>query len=149
LYGYETWSLTLREEKRLRVFENRVLKGIFGPKRDEITGEWRKLNSWELHNLYSSPDIIRKIKARRVRWANMWHAWGRGETCAASWFESPRERDHLEDGGVDGKMESKWTLGRLIGVQRICLAQERDQWQAVVNAVMNLWVLAPRSLLAG
>jgi hypothetical protein len=62
LYGYETWSPTLREEHRLRVFENRVLRGIFGPKRDEVTGEWRKLHSGELHNLYSSPDIIRQIK---------------------------------------------------------------------------------------
>jgi hypothetical protein len=51
------------------VFENRVLRRIFGPKRDEVTGEWRKLNSWELHNLYSSPDIIRQIKSRRMRWA--------------------------------------------------------------------------------
>jgi hypothetical protein len=55
LYGYETWSLTLSEEHRLRVFENRVLRRIFGPKRDEVTGEWRKLHSEELHNLYSSP----------------------------------------------------------------------------------------------
>jgi hypothetical protein len=59
LYGCEIWSLTLRKEHRLRVFENRVLRGIFGPKRDEVTGEWRKLHNWELYNLYSSPDIIR------------------------------------------------------------------------------------------
>jgi hypothetical protein len=69
LYGCETWSLTLREEHRLRVFENRVLRRIFGPKRDEVTGEWRKLHSGELHNLYSSPDINRQIKSRRMRWA--------------------------------------------------------------------------------
>jgi hypothetical protein len=62
LYGCETWSLTLREEHRLRVFENRVLRRIFGPKRDEVTREWIKLHSGELHNLYSSPDIIRKTK---------------------------------------------------------------------------------------
>jgi hypothetical protein len=62
LYGCETWSLTLREEHRLRVFENRVLRGIFGPKRDGVTGDWRKLQNGELHNLYSSPDIIRQIK---------------------------------------------------------------------------------------
>jgi hypothetical protein len=67
LYGCETWSLTLREEHRLMVFENRVLRVIFGPKRDEVTGEWRKLHSGELHNLYSSPDI-RQIKSRRMRW---------------------------------------------------------------------------------
>jgi hypothetical protein len=62
LYGCETWSLTLREEHRLGVFENRVLRRIFGPRRDEAKGEWRKLHSGELHNLYSSPDIIRQIK---------------------------------------------------------------------------------------
>jgi hypothetical protein len=62
LYGCETWSLTLREEHRLRGFENRVLRRIFGPTRDEVMGEWRKLHNEELHNLYSSPDIIRQIK---------------------------------------------------------------------------------------
>jgi hypothetical protein len=69
LYGCETWSLTLREEHRLRVFENRVLRRIFGPKRDDVTGEWRKLYNEELHNLHSSPDIIRQVKSRRMRWA--------------------------------------------------------------------------------
>jgi hypothetical protein len=69
LYECETWSLTLREEHRLRVFENRVLRGIFGLKRDEVTGEWRKLHNEELRDLYSSPSIIRIIKSRRIRWA--------------------------------------------------------------------------------
>jgi hypothetical protein len=69
LYGCETWSLTLREEHGLRVFENRVLRRIFGPKRDEVTGEWRKLHNEELHDSNSSPSIIRIIKARRMRWA--------------------------------------------------------------------------------
>jgi hypothetical protein len=69
LYGCETWSLTLREEHRLRVSENRVLRRIFGSKRDKVTGEWRKLHNEELHNLYSSPDIIRQVKSRRMRWA--------------------------------------------------------------------------------
>jgi hypothetical protein len=64
LYGCETWSLTLREEHRLRVSENRVLRRIFGPKRDEVMGEWSKLHNEELHNLYSSPDIIRQVKSR-------------------------------------------------------------------------------------
>jgi hypothetical protein len=66
-YGCKTWSLTLRKDHRLRVFENRVLRRIFGPKRDEITVEWRKLHNGELHNLYSSTDIIRQIKSRRMR----------------------------------------------------------------------------------
>jgi hypothetical protein len=69
MYGCETWSLTLREEHRLRVFENRVLRRIFGLKRDEVTGEWRKLHKKELHDLYSSTSIIRIIKSRRKRWA--------------------------------------------------------------------------------
>jgi hypothetical protein len=67
LYGRETWSLTLREEQRLGVVENRVLRRIFGPKIDEVTGEWRKLHDEELHDLYSSPSIIRILKAR-MRW---------------------------------------------------------------------------------
>jgi hypothetical protein len=67
--GIKTWSLTLREEHRLRVFENRVLRRIFGPKRDEVTEEWRKLHNAELHNLYSFPDVIRQVKSRRMRWA--------------------------------------------------------------------------------
>jgi hypothetical protein len=69
LYGCETWSLALREEHRLGVFENRVLKRLFGLKRDEVTGEWRKLHNEELHDLYSSPSIIRIMKAMRMRWA--------------------------------------------------------------------------------
>jgi hypothetical protein len=67
LYGCETWSLTLREEHRLRVFENRELRRIFGPKKDEVTGGWRKLHNEELHSLYSSPSIIRMIKSMRMR----------------------------------------------------------------------------------
>jgi hypothetical protein len=69
LYGCETWSLTLREEERLQVLENRVLRRIFGPKRDEVTGDWRKLHNEEIHNLYSFPSTIRVIKSRRLRWA--------------------------------------------------------------------------------
>jgi hypothetical protein len=67
LYGCETWSLTLREECKLRVFENRVLRRIFGPKRDEVTGEWRRLHNEELYAAYFSPNIIWVIKLRRLR----------------------------------------------------------------------------------
>jgi hypothetical protein len=71
LYGCKTWSLMLTEEHRLRVFENRVLRRIFGPKRDKVTGSWRKLHNEELHGLYSSPSIIRVIKARAGHVARM------------------------------------------------------------------------------
>ena len=68
LYGCETWSLTLREERRLRMFENRVLRRVFGPKRNEVTGKWRKLHNEELRDLYSLPNIVRVVKSRRMRW---------------------------------------------------------------------------------
>jgi hypothetical protein len=69
LYGCETWSIPLREEPKLRLFENGVLRRIFGPKRDEVTGVWRKLHNEELHNLYFSPSIIIMTKSRMMRWA--------------------------------------------------------------------------------
>jgi hypothetical protein len=69
LYGFETWSLTLKEQHSLRVFENKALRRIFGPKRNEVTGEWEKLHNEELRDLYSSPNIIRMIKSSRMRWA--------------------------------------------------------------------------------
>ena len=69
LYGCETWSLTLREERKLRVFENMVLRKIFGPRKDEVTGEWRRSDNEELNDLYCSPNIVRVIKWRRMRWA--------------------------------------------------------------------------------
>ena len=68
-YGCETWSLTLREERRLRVFQNRMLRRIFGPKRDKVTRKWRKLHNDELNYLYCSPNVVRLIKSRRMRWA--------------------------------------------------------------------------------
>jgi len=81
LYGCETWSLTLREELRLRVYENRVLRRVFRSKRDEETGEWRKLHKEEINDLYSSPNIVRVIKSRKVRWAG--HVAHMGENRGA------------------------------------------------------------------
>ena len=69
LYGCETWSLTLREERRLRVCENSMLRKVFGPKREEVTWEWRKLRNEELNDLYPLPNIVRVVKSRRMRWA--------------------------------------------------------------------------------
>ena len=77
LYGCETWSLTLREECRLMAFENRVLRRIFEPKRDAVTGEWRRLHNEELNDLYYSPNIVRVIKSRRKRWAGHVVVWVR------------------------------------------------------------------------
>jgi hypothetical protein len=85
LYGCETWSVTLREEHRLRVLENRVLRRIFGPKRDEVTGEWRRLHKEELNDLCSSSNIIRVIKSRRMRWAGHVARMGEGEKPTISW----------------------------------------------------------------
>jgi len=78
LYGCETWSLTLKEERRLRVFENRVLRRVFGSKRDEVSGEWRKLHNEELRHLYSLPNIVRVVKSRRMRWAGHVARMGEG-----------------------------------------------------------------------
>jgi hypothetical protein len=115
LYGCETWSVTLKEEHRLRVFENRVLRGMFGPKRDEVKGERRKLHSGELHNLYPSPDIIRQIKSRRMRWPGRVARKGEGRNVYRVWWERSKGKGHLEDQGVDGSMGSKWILRRLVG----------------------------------
>ena len=108
LYGCETWSLTLREERTLRVLENRVLRRIFGPKRDEVTGDWRKLHHEELNDLYCSPIIIRVIKSRKMRWAGHVARLGKGEVYTGFWWGNLRERDHLGDPGVDGRMIIRW-----------------------------------------
>jgi hypothetical protein len=100
LCGCETWSLILREEHRLRVFENRVLRRIFGPKRDEVTGEWRKLHSKELHIFYSSSNIITQIKSRRMRWEGHVARMGEEKKVYRVLVGSPKERYHLEDQGV-------------------------------------------------
>jgi hypothetical protein len=147
LYGCETWYLMLREEHRLRVFENRVLRRIFGSKRDEVTGEWRKLHNEELHNMYSSPDIIRQFKSRRMRWAGNVARMGEERKVYKVLVGKPEGERAL------GRPRRRWDDGirmdlREIGlrcVDWIRVAQDRDQWRAVVSAVMNLRVLAPRS----
>jgi hypothetical protein len=140
LYGCETWFLTLREEHRLRVFENSVLRRIFGPKRDEVTGGWRKLHNEKLHNLQPSPSIIRMIKSRRMRWAGH-----------VTWMRVKRNAYRT----LVGKPEGKSTLGRPSrrwvdnikkdlreigwgGMGWIDLAQNRDQWRSVVSTVINI-----------
>jgi hypothetical protein len=130
------------------VFENRVLR-IFGPKRDEVTGEWRKLHNEELHNLYSSPNITRQIKSRRMRWVGHVAHMGEERKVYRALGEKPEERRPF------GRPMRRWEDGirmdlREIGwesVDWIQLVQDRDQWQALVNTVMNLQVLAPQSYL--
>jgi hypothetical protein len=95
----------------LSVFENRVLRGIFGPKRDE-DGSWRILRNEELHNLCSSLNIVRVIKSRRLGQRDMWHLRGRGEVFTGFWLGDPKVRDHWEDLGVGGKITLGWTLER-------------------------------------
>jgi hypothetical protein len=143
LYGCETSSLTLRDECRLRVFENRVLRRIFGPRRDKGTRDWRKLHSEEFNDLYSSPHTVQVIKSRRMKWAE--HIAHTGE-----------RRDVYRV--LVGKHEGKRPLGRpscrwedniKLHLQEVgCgdrdwikLTQDRDRWQALVNVVMNLRVL--------
>jgi hypothetical protein len=97
------------------VFENRVLRRIFRPKRDEVTGEWRILQSGELYNLCSSPDIIRQIKSRRMRWAGHVARMGEGRNLYRVLVGKPEGKSHSEEQGVDGRMGSKRTSGRLAG----------------------------------
>jgi hypothetical protein len=111
LYGCETWSLTLGEEHTLRVFENRVLRKIFGPKMEE-DGSWRKLHNDGVHSLYSSPNIVRVIKSRRMRCAGHVACMGRGEVFTGFWLGVPKARDHWEDLGVGGRITLRWTLGK-------------------------------------
>jgi hypothetical protein len=88
---------------------------IFGPKREEVIREWRKMRSGELHNLYSSPDIIRQIKSRRMRWAGHVACMGEGRNRYRVLMGKPKRKRPLGRRGVDGRMGSKWTLGRLVG----------------------------------
>jgi hypothetical protein len=142
LYGCETWSLTLREEHRLRVFENRVLKRIFGPKRDEVTGEWRKLRNEELNNLYSSPNIVRVIQSRRMRWAGHVARMGEGRGVYRVLVGKPEGRRPLERPRRRWEDNIRMDL-RGLGcgcVDWMELAQDRDRWRALVSAVMNFRV---------
>jgi hypothetical protein len=92
LYGCETWFLKLKKKRRLRVFENRVLRRIFGPMRDEVTGEWRKLHNEELNDLCSSPTIVRVIKSRRMRWEGHVARVGEGRDVYMVWVGKPEEK---------------------------------------------------------
>jgi hypothetical protein len=108
LYGCETWVLTLWEELRLMVFDNRVLRKIFGPKADGVTGERRKMYNEVLYDLYSSPNIISVIKSR-MRWAGHVARRGRGELHTGFWCGYLTERGRLEHLCVDGRIILKWT----------------------------------------
>ena len=141
LYGCETWSLTLREELRLWVFENRVLRRVFGPKRDEVTGEWRKLYKEELRDLYTLPNIVLVVKSRRMRWAGHVARMveGRGvQRVLVGKPEGKRPLGRLRRGWEDHiKMDLQELEG---GGDWMELAQDRDRWQALVNTVMSLRV---------
>ena len=103
LYGFETWSLTLREERRLRVFENRVLRRVFGPKRDEVTGEWRKLHNEENDDLYCSHNIVQVIKSRN-RCAGHVARMGEKKSVYRILVGKPEGKNHLGDPDVDGRI---------------------------------------------
>jgi len=142
LYGCETWSQTLREEKRLRMFENMVLRRIFEPRRDEVTGEWKRLHNEKLNDLYSSPNIVRVIKSRRMRWAGNVARIGekRGVYRVMVWKP--------EGNRPSGRPRRRWVDNIRIDLQEVeCgymdwigLAQDRDRWRTLVSAVMNLRV---------
>jgi hypothetical protein len=140
LYGCETLSLTLREEHRLRVFENRVLRRIFGPKPDEVTGGWRKLHNEELHGLYSSPSIVRVIKARMMRWVG--HVARMGEVRGAYniLVGRPKGRRPLRRPRSRWEDNIKMDL-REIGFGDVDWIQwAQDRLRALVNTVINLRV---------
>ena len=142
MYGCETWSLKLREERKLRVFENKVLRRIFGPRRDEVTGEWRRLHYEELNDLYTSPNIVRVIRSRRMRWAGHVARIGEERGVHKVLVGKPVGRRPL------GRPRRRWVDDIRMDLQQVgCvymdwigLAQNRDSWRTLVSAVMNLRV---------
>ena len=118
LYGCETWSLTLREECRLRVSENRVLRRVLGPKRDEVTGEWRKLHNEELSDPYSLPNIVRVVKSRRMRWVGHVARMGEGRGVHMVLVGKPEGKRPLGDPDADGRIILRWIFRKWEGVVR-------------------------------
>ena len=141
LYGCETWSLTLREERRLRVFESRVLRRVFGPNRDEVTGEWRKLHNEELRDVYSLPNIVRVVKSRRMRWAGHVVRIVKGRDVHRVLVGKPEGNRPL------GRPGCRWENNIKLDLQEVGgggnwmeLAKDRDRWWSLVNTVMNFRV---------
>jgi hypothetical protein len=129
-----SWSLKLREEHRLRELQNRVLRRIFGPRRDEVTGDWRKLHNENLHNLYSSPSLIRMIKSKTMARAEYVVRMGRRGKPKGK-RPPGRPRPTCVDNIKMDLREIRWGY-----MGWIDLAQDRDQWRALVNTVMKLRV---------
>jgi hypothetical protein len=135
-------GISQREERRLRVFENEVLRRIFGPKKGEVTGEWGRLHNEELYALYSSPNVIRDIRLRRLTWGGHVARMGERRYSYRVLVGNREEGDHLKNPGVDGRIIIKWvSRSGLGGIDCIDLAQDTDSSRAVVNVLMNVRVL--------